>query len=320
MKKRLSFAVAICLMICLFSGCIQIEFGETAPLTTKGSTEHVDQTNLPTNEADESDDHESLPTIETSETIEKVDTEETISKAVLIDEGGIKITVTGMKDGWMGKEIKLLVENTTDKNIALTGGDFIVNGVTIAGYLYIDVAAGKKSNGEISLHSEALEMAGIEHIATIHAVDAHVIDKDEYETIMQTPLKITTSIAGEWEQRVDESGDIIFQEAGVTVIAKIVSDEIFGKTLILFTKNESDKDIVLEADNVSVNGFTLSAFMYDTVYAGTVRFCEMGIFSSELEENEIEVIEDVTFTLLVVNPKNYDLIAQSDELQVFVGK
>ena len=101
--------------------------------------------------------------------------------------------------------------------------------------------------------------------------------------------------------------------------SKVISDEFYGKTVLLYVKNESEKDITIEGTNISVNGFMIDAWLYDNVYAGTVRFCELDLFASSLEENGIEEVEDVTFTINIIDPKSYNTIANSGELQVLVN-
>lgn len=244
----------------------------------------------------------------------------TIEEAVIFDDDAVTVTVKGLEKSWTGTDIKLMVENKTDRNIAVSGLDVVVNGVTMNGYLYIDVAAGKKANGTISLYSDALQMAGIDAVATVHTCDASLVDTGSFETLGQIELSIVTSLGEDYVQSIDESGDLLYESNGVSIIAKIMEDELYGKSLILFARNDSEKDVTVQAENVSVNGFTVDAWMYDLVCAGTVRFCEMGLWESGLEENDITTIEDVTFTISLIDPQSFSTIAKSGELQVFIAE
>lgn len=257
---------------------------------------------------------------EDNEEVEEVqeELEVTVEETVVYDDADVKITVTGLKEGYSGPEIKLLVENYTDRDIAVSGDFFIVNGITISGWAYIEVAAGKKANDVISFYSYELEQAGIEYLATVVCPDMHVIDVDSYDTLAETPFEIETSLAGEYVQPLDEDGDVLFQENGVTVIAKNVVNDDMGTGVVLLVKNDTGKVITVEADNVSVNDFTIDAWMYDRVYADTVRFCTLNIYSSSLEENGITDIETVTFKVAVWDSYSYDEICESGELLVTV--
>lgn len=243
----------------------------------------------------------------------------TLAETVIYDDHGVKITVKGLTDGWSGPELKMLVENSSDKNIVFSGSEFIVNGVTVSGYAHIDVAAGKKSNDTITLSADDLETAGIERIATIQGMDFHVYDSDSYVDMFDVPFALATSIANKFVQEIDDSGDVLFEKAGVTIIAKQLHEDWLGYTVVLFVRNDTGREVIINAENISVNGFTISGWLYDHVYADSVRFCEIMVSSSSLAENEIEKIDTVTFTINVIDPDTYDRIAESDEIGITVG-
>ena len=97
----------------------------------------------------------------------------TIEETVLYNENDIVITVTGLdEESFLGTELKLRVENNTDKNIIVSCSNFIVNGFMVPGLMSIDVAAGKKSNDSLILYTSDLERAGITQLATIVSHDA----------------------------------------------------------------------------------------------------------------------------------------------------
>lgn len=56
------------------------------------------------------------------------DKEITIAETVLYEAEGVKITATGFEDGWMGPEIKLLIENNSEKNVLVTSEAVSANG------------------------------------------------------------------------------------------------------------------------------------------------------------------------------------------------
>ena len=101
-----------------------------------------------------------------------------LPEQVIFDSDGIRITVKGMEEATMaGTRIRLLVENATQKNIVLSGDLFVVNGVTMPGYLYAEAAAGTKTNDAIELYGDSLEAAGIVEIQTIRGYDIRIVDK-----------------------------------------------------------------------------------------------------------------------------------------------
>ena len=243
----------------------------------------------------------------------------TLQETVIYDDQGIKITVKELLAGWSGPELKVLVENNTTHNIVFSGSEFIVNGVTISGHAYIDVAAGKKTNDTITIYDDDLEVAGIQSLATIQGMDFRVYDSDSYVDLFDVAFTLTTSIAGTHAQNIDDSGDVLFEKSEVTVIAKKLHEDWLGYTVVLFVRNDTGKEIIVNADDISVNGFTITGWLYDHVYANSVRFCEITISSSSLAENDIEKIETVTFTIDIIDADTYNRIATSEEIGITVG-
>ena len=237
---------------------------------------------------------------------------------VVYERDGIVLTVTGLQEDWMGTRIDLLLENNTDRNIALSGDVFVVNGVTVPGYLYAEAAAGKKTNDALELYSDALERAKITELATVRTGDARIVDTDSFDIVDRVEIHLETDRAEGHHQEIDESGEVLFEQEDVTVIARFISGELFGQTVELLVKNQMPRDIIVEAENISVNDFTLDAWLYETVCAETVRYCDLELFSTSLEQNGITQIEKISFTLHILNAQTLETITKSETLEIFV--
>lgn len=242
----------------------------------------------------------------------------TVAEAVLYDQEGVKITVTGMETSFNGVDINVLVENNTTKNLAVSCDDFVVNGITMYGYMYVDVAAGMKTNDAISFSNDRLAQAGIGKISTVESYRAALVDTDSFMSIKEIDFEITTS-AFDYVQILDDSGDVLFDQKGFTVIAKTLAKEFYGGSAIVLIKNNTGKDIIVQDDNVSINGYTVSSLCSADIPNGSARFVELDVSESELEENGIEEIETITFTLNVINPTNFDNYFNTGVLKMTVA-
>ena len=314
MKKLIAMTLILCMVMALFAGCVAFPVRPNRPVGTKpveSLPAETDPADTNPGGGDEGQKDETEPQVKPSGEV-------TVEEAVIYEGNDVKITVKGLDEGWSGPELKVLLENNTDKNIALSMERFVINGITIEGYGYVEAAAGKKANDTISIYGTDLEAAGIDTLATIVAMNAHIVDTDSYNSLFQVPFSVTTSAGADYVQEINDSGDVVFEDSGVTVISQVFTGDDYIKSVRLLVKNETGKDIIVKADNVSANGFTIYSWMYDTVYADTVCFCELEMYTSDLEENGIEQVEDVCFTLEVIDPENYDTITESDEIQVFV--
>lgn len=318
MKKLLALLLALVMVLTMFAACGDAPSDDdTKPVSNGNAASGEDEDDTKGTEPEETEPEETEPE-ETEPEDDEPAQSVTIEETVIFDQDGIKITVTGIEDGWMGPELKLLFENDTDKNIGFSADQFVINGITMSLFGYAEVAAGKKTNETIDIYTSDLETAGIDTIATISGMDAYVYDSDTYDTLHEFQFDVVTSAGEDYEQTIDESGDVLFEGDGVTVISKYLEESLTGETLVLLVKNETGGDINVQAENLSVNGYTIDCWMYDDVYADTVRFCALDLFATDLEENGIETIEEVTFTLTVTDPETYDTLLETEELKVVV--
>lgn len=252
----------------------------------------------------------------TATTTEKV-SKPTIEEAVVFDEGGVKITAKEyVTDSIWGDGIKFLIENETDKNLTVGCDALIVNDYMISDLFVTDVAAGKKTNETMTLSSSQLKAAGIDVIGQIE-VYFHIYDSDTYDTIKNTDcITIKTSLYDKMDTKADDSGEVLYDEGGIKIIGKYVNDSDFwGAAVLLYVENNTDKNVIVQADNVSINGFTFdSAIFSATVYAGKKSYDDITLFSSELEENGITSVDEVSLKFKVLDADSYKEIAKSDEI------
>lgn len=246
-------------------------------------------------------------------------TEPVLREQVIYDADGVRITVKGMEENTMtGTDIKVLVENGTDRNLVFSGDLFVVNGITVPGYLYAEVAAGTRTNDAIELYTDVLKSAGIGKISTLLGYDTRIVDTDTYEVLARVPMELTTAYAQAGEFVPEESGVELYRDREITVIAQMITDEFYGKTARLLVKNGTGKNIIVEAENIAVNGYTVDAWLYDTVVADTVRYCQLDLFETGLAENGIDQIETISFRLNFLDAGSFETIARTEVLTVEV--
>ena len=95
----------------------------------------------------------------TSATVSKEETSSetfsAFSEAVIVDEQGVKFTVTSMPydDSIWGAGIKVRLENDTDKNLMYALDNVSINGYMVNVLFATTVSAGKKENTSITIFS-----------------------------------------------------------------------------------------------------------------------------------------------------------------------
>lgn len=306
MRKLVAITLIFSILMAALSGCTLLAAGIIAGVDEETAT----QENSMDAQGSEKSEHKTN------------ELKAVIQETVLYNDEDYTITAVGIDSEFNDTVINLLVENRTDRNIALKGNYFVVNGITVSGWMYINVAAQKKAKGDLRLYGSSLESAGITQIATLYAYDAEILDSDDIlGEEKEMPLLIETQLAGNYEQEINDDGEVIWESNGITVISQIIDDRRFVHRVKLLIRNDTDENISLTADNVSVNGFTLTGILLENVAAYTVAFGDLTIFESELEENGIEEIENVTFSIKAT-PEDDILttLAESGELEVQVNK
>lgn len=233
----------------------------------------------------------------------------TLVETVLFDQDGIRITATGLSaDSLFGPELNLLVENDSVQNIVVQPNYCMVNGYMMDGLLSADVAAGKKANDTLDFLSNVLARCGIETITDIE-LDLVISDGDSWQTLYETgPVVLQTSAAGQYTQTYDDSGEEIYNQNGIRVVAKSVNDDLFGMGIKFYLENNTDKAVIVNADNVSVNSYMMTDLFYSDLAPHSHAVDTLTLLGSELEDNHIDTITDAELSLQITDADYYQTI------------
>lgn len=240
----------------------------------------------------------------------------TVAETVLYEADGVKVTATGYEDGWMGPEIKILVENDSAKNVLVTSASVSANGYMMpSAALYAEVAAGKKANEALTIMSSELDESGIEMVAELQFY-LQIQDPETWETIATSDLLTLTTSAAPYEQPVDVSGDVLYDSDGIRIICKgLKQDIIWDGTVVFYMENNCGKEISIYAENVSVNGFMQDVGLWSDLRPSTKIIDGMSMIDlSDLEIENIDQIENIEFNLRIVDANTWEDIVTTDVL------
>ena len=240
----------------------------------------------------------------------------TIDEQVLLDQDGITVTATEyVTDSIWGDDIKLLLENNSDKDITVGCDALIVNDYMITDLFSSGIAAGKKSNETLYLSSMQLNAAGIENVGKIE-IYFHVYDPSTYDTVFDSEcVTIQTSEYDNMDTAANDSGTELYNQNGIRIIGKTVDENSFwGTAILLYTENNSGKNVGISVDDMSINGFMMNPFFSTTVYDGKKSIDDITVFSNDLEENGIEAIEEVELKFHIYDADSYSTITDSEPI------
>ena len=240
----------------------------------------------------------------------------TIEEQVLVEQNGLVVTAKEyVQDSIWGDGIKLLLENTSDKTVTVSCNALIVNNYMISDLFVSEIAPGKKANETMYLSSSQLNAAGINTVGQIE-IYFHVYDSNSYDTIFDSDcVTIKTSEYANMDTTADNIGIELYNAGGIRIVGKAVDEESFwGTAIVLYCENTSGKNVGVSVEEVSVNGFMINALYSNTVYNGKMSIDDITIFSSDLEENDIEKIETVELKFHIYDADTYSTITDTDSI------
>ncbi len=206
-------------------------------------------------------------------------------------------------DGDWGYTIIVELENRSDKALTFYLESAAVNGVQCDPTYSAELQAGDKITDEISIWEEYFcgvdigEYTDIE--LTLSVYDDIMFDSALYtETVHYYPLgeeAATTFV------REAQDTDIVIadNEHAKVIVIGCGEDDSVGYTVTLMCINKmKNRDIDFTIDEgLTINGVELDPYFGCTVGPGKCSFSQMDFFESELEDNNIDTVSRIVFTL-----------------------
>lgn len=95
-------------------------------------------------------------------------------------------------------------------------------------------------------------------------------DDDTWEDIYKSDcITIETSEYANMDIILNDAGKEIINQDGIRIVAKYVDEDTFwGKSILLYLENSSEKNIHISVDNMSINGFMVEPLFSTEIYSG----------------------------------------------------
>lgn len=302
MKKLLSILLSLSLMFGLTAcGSNSGDIKEPSSVSSKSKNSNI------ANEIETSD-----------EPVEEQVPEVIIEETVLLDEEGVKITAKALEiDGFWGADLKLLIENNSEKDLTVQARNSSVNGYMVETMMSTDVVAGKKANDTLAFSSSDLEACGIQTIADMEFA-FHIFDA-EWETYLDSEqIQVRTSAAEDYTYNYDDSGTPVYEGNGIKIVAKGISDDdsIFGPGLLLYMYSSADMPLTIQARDVSVNGFMVDPIFSEDMMPGKHANTAITFMSSDLEENDITEITEIEVSFHVFSLDDWETVVDTEKIKL----
>ncbi|OUN23065.1 catabolite control protein A [Pseudoflavonifractor sp. An85] len=220
----------------------------------------------------------------TNETLGLFNKTATLDETVMVDEGGVKITATGLTYTNYSVEVGLTIENNSGKDLSFVSGSIgyscnSVNGYMVEeGYLNCDVANGKKANDTIQFSYDTLMLYGIDEIADLEI--GFDMSDDDYNHTYSGPRQLKTSIYDSHDYETNHyqatiasqaaqntygyemlqfSQDALYEQNGVKMLSSGMMRRDGEDMLLLELENTTDSMVYVVLSDLGLNGLKLSS-------------------------------------------------------------
>lgn len=298
MKNKLFFHLVICLLLVIITGCDNKE--NKLPNTTTETSDIITIT-----------DEKELE-------LNKVNLDE----KVILDKNGIKITAKSIDyDVLYGPDIEVIIENNSSNNVVIQTRNFTVNDILIEPVFSVDVNKGKKVVDVISISRDELEKANISTLKDI-VFDIVVLNSTNFESIFEEKdIRIQTK-ASEYNQVNNTEGVLILDQNDIkiSVLGKSDKDKELGVDIYVYIENNSLKDITVQSDDVSINGYVTEPTFSIDVKAGKKIYSSITFLDTDLKKNNINEIKEIKLKFNVFESNTWKSLLTSDSKKIVLEK
>lgn len=220
---------------------------------------------------------------------------ETIEEQVLFDEAGVKVIAKSIVDTEnYGKGIALTFENNNIKALTFDCKKMIINGIMAPDLFGDRVEAGGSVDIVGYFGSGMMNYIGIDNVGEIQ-LEFDCYDTVNYTSVYKSDLiSVKTSEYENMDTEHSFDGEKLFEGYGLTIYGKMASDDIFDNAMLFYMENDSDKDLFLKSD-----GVTIDDVLNEYLYAFKVFSHSDKLFYLEFggEEAEGEALEGTDFEM-----------------------
>lgn len=228
----------------------------------------------------------------------------TFEPLTVMDNDDCKIEITKLEYVELfGYNITVNVENKGDQELIFSLESATANGVQLleAFYYNSDIPAGESDEDVIQLKDEEMEKCGFYKFTELEL--AFKVINSEYEDVAAEEIVIhpygTETAIGDFE-RASQEGDLVLVDNDYVsvVVYECEMDKDYGAYYMrYYAVNKTDAKIWIDFEDVSLNGIEVSSGGIEEIYPENAWFGAMYVWEFELEDNGIEEVEKIDFTL-----------------------
>lgn len=232
---------------------------------------------------------------------EETETEFEFEEIAIFDSDEYVAKITSIEpDDDYGYTLKTYFENNSETDCFFTVTDSSVNGIVSYAYFGETVVAGKKSNNEFAFYSLASIEEDIGDITSIEITFA-IYGNDTWDELANETIYIYPAgekNAAAFERKLLDTDIVLLDNEEISFIMIGSESDGYSYNANFFVQNKTETDLSISASNVSVNGYMLDPYWGVDLPAGKCIYSAAAWYNDNLEENGIDEVENIEFTLL----------------------
>lgn len=232
------------------------------------------------------------------------------------DENGVEVIFTELsKDRYGDYRLAYEITNNTKGNISFSTDNCSINGITMNMFIFEEVGAGATVTGDEIFYAEELSAMGITEIRNIKCYDGEIMDTKDSDYKYAVGFELDCGDL-DYVEKVDLSGDVIYDANGIKLINKgVIADGHGDASVVFLLVNNRDDHIAIEIDDVFANGVETDKFGYAYAYAGTAGYYDSFWFESDLKDVGGK-LESLSFVMEIEGMLDYNEIAENIKVSV----
>ncbi|MBO5734192.1 MAG: hypothetical protein J6R66_04820 [Clostridia bacterium] len=218
------------------------------------------------------------------------------------EQGGVKVTMTGITYEDVITKFNYHIKNDTDKKIKVVTTDLSVNGLMCTDAMMIDIDAKSEKDSFIEISNEWFAELNIKTVKDIEFV-IRVLDENAEEIIKSDVLKAKTDASKKYKQQYDNEGVVIYKKGGIVLAARELKKSKLSNDMELtfYVENNTDQAFSIMANEVSVNGTPVNPTFVITVGAHKKAVDSMLFHEADLSEGRITEFKTVKASFRAIN-------------------
>lgn len=110
---------------------------------------------------------------------------------------------------------------------------------------------------------------------------------------------------------------VLLDQDGIKVtLTGFQPEDIFGPSLEILVENNTDRAVIVQTFESSVNGVMINTTLYCELEDGEKKNDVIKVMESDLELAKIEIIKDIELKFNVFDPETWDIFFSSDTVKI----